>query len=285
MSSTPPPADLPGRARPADSDPAMARYLASVDLRGLDIDESLLQASPPGDRLGLVIGVSFWAFVLGAVIWLPTTLFYQRHPMAEGICLGLWLMLALLTVLLLRSVTAFVAGLPWAQGLDLLKKSGGTGRGFGLSPKAQRQTLAGAIVALGALLVLVLPRDVQWQGQGYSGGWFLATLGAIATGILVGRFIIAHAASRPIAPERPPIVLPTWWRWVTLGWIVLGGIGVLVAHSMTVAGDTSNEFGLAGAGLFLGISGAIWLARRFDELEAKWQKEARLRHFDADADP
>ncbi len=56
-----------------------------------------------------------------------------------------------------------------------------------------------------------------------------------------------------------------------------------MAHSLTTQGDHSHEFTLAGASLALGVAAAIWLARRFDELESKWEKEAQMRQEPPDS--
>jgi hypothetical protein len=56
---------------------------------------------------------------------------------------------------------------------------------------------------------------------------------------------------------------------------------VLIVHARTPEGDTNLEFALAAGGMTLGVSAAIWLARRFDELEARWTKEAAKRRADA----
>ena len=263
-------------------DPGMDAYLASLNLEELEVDEDLVLEDAKADGLWALAGCAVWLGTLGLIAWLPSTLFYQLNPLAEFAYLALWLFAALLTALLWRGVYALITAWPFGAELQALKRQRLLARlpkGPAVAPV--RLMLLG-IIALGALLVLLLPRDAQWQGQTYSGAWFVAALAATATGILVGRFIIAHATmTRPAHSEpRAPIQWPSWMRWAT-GAALLGAAAlILILHALTVPGDHSNEFALAGASLSLGIGAAIWLARRFDELEAKWQKEAQTRHRD-----
>jgi hypothetical protein len=278
------PIDPPRRPSPnADAtpgaDPGMDAYLASLNLEDLDLDGDLALEDAKADGLWVLVGCAVWLGNLGVIAWLPSTLFYQLNPIAEFAYWALWLFAALLTVLLWRGVYTLITAWPFGAELEALKRQRLLAR---MPPRpliAPVRLMLLSIVALGALLVLLLPRDVQWQGQGYSGAWFVASLAACATGILVGRFIIAHASMARPARERPvaPIQWPSWMRWATGAAILAGGAVILTLHALTVPGDHSNEFGLAGASLSLGIGAAIWLARRFDELEAKWQKEAQMR--------
>lgn len=262
-------------------DPSMDAYLSSLDLGGLDVNDVLWQEDAKSDAVWVLSGCVLWAAVVGVLIWLPGTLFYQLNPLAELVNLGAWLLLAGLTALLWRGVYALVTAWPFGDALAAIKRRQTRMSNAAAWGQPSARILGLCIVALGALLVLLLPRDVQWQGQGYTGAWFLATLAAIATGILVGRFIIAHASiERPARPPAEPIKWPSWTRWATGGSILALGAGVLIAHTVTVPGDTSHEFHLAGISLFVGVAAAIWLARRFDELEQKWQKEAQERHQD-----
>lgn len=263
-------------------DPGMDAYLASLNLEDLEVDEDLVLEDAKADGLWTLTGCAVWLGTLGLIAWLPTTLFYQLNPLAEFAFLALWLFAALMTALLWRGVYSLITAWPFGAEVQALRRQRLLSRLPGRPTVAPARLMLLGIVALGALLVLLLPRDAQWQGQGYSGAWFLATLAAIATGILVGRFIIAHATlTRPAQSEpRAPIAWPSWMRWATGGAILAAGAAILTLHALTVPGDHSNEFTLAGASLSLGIGTAIWLARRFDELEAKWQKEAQMRHRD-----
>jgi hypothetical protein len=260
----------------SEQDPAMAAYLASLDLKDLTLDETLLQAHDTSDTWWLALGGIIWVAIVGGLLWLPSTLFYQLDPLAEFAYMGLWALLILLTAALWRSVWTVSQQIPWATANAWLEDATWP-TGWHLSPKRQRQALLLGIVTFGGLLALVMPRDVQWEGKGYTGGWFMATFCAIGTGILVGRFLIAHAASRPALAPKEPFVWPRWVRWLNLALLLTGGITVLVLHETAVPGDTRNEFPLACAGLGLGIWGAIWLAKRFDEWEAKWKREAQER--------
>lgn len=270
---------------PPARDPAMDAYLASLNLDGIEVDEEMLIADAKSDGVWVLSGVALVLVLVGTALWLPTTLFYQLSPIAELLSLGLWLVVALLTALLARGVYTLVVAWPFGEELAALKRHQRhlsrilpSASPFSVKKPNTAGLLGVGILAMGALLVLLLPRDVQWQGQGYTGGWFAASLAAIATGILVGRFIIAHATlERPERAPRPPIVWPSWMRWATGAAIIMGGCVILLWHSLGVQGDHSQEFTQAACSLSLGVAFAIWLARRFDELESKWQKEAQKR--------
>lgn len=276
----PPPSPLPVGAPDAKQDPAMDAYLASLNLSHIDVDAEMLMADAKADGLWVITGCAAWLGILVFDLWLPTTLFYQLNPLAEAAYFAGWLFLALLGALLWRGVWTLIRAWPFGDELRALGRkqrhlrmpSGPTTQG------GTARLLGAGIVALGAVLVLLLPRDVQWQGQGYTGAWFVASLAAIATGILVGRFIIAHASiERPDRGPLPPIEWPSWMPWATGCAIVAAGGVILIIHSLTTQGDSSQEFTLAGASLALGICAAIWLAKRFDALETKWQNEAQMR--------
>lgn len=132
------------------------------------------------------------------------------------------------------------------------------------------------VFVLGTLLVFVLPREAQWSGGTYSVLWFVTVAVATGTGILVGRFIMAAGeTARPANAEPlPPIVFPPWMRWFNLGLLCVGGLVATFGPGLWRVSGPSGDFGFAIVGLITGISGAIWIARRFDEWEADFRQQA-----------
>lgn len=278
------------------SDPALNQYIASLHLTDLDLSEVEL---PPAAAPSLAaFGACTAAGVAGlvALLWLPSTALYQLHAAGEVL---FWLAAAGV------AAAGWVGARHWPAGrqfLTALAASDGAQDKRTLPPPprwlrrlfanrhlqtrllAWRRPLLGTgIVALAACVAFVLPREPEWAGNTYSTAWFVAVVAAMSCGILVGRFILAQAAASPLARELEPFSPPTWLRWVSLGLLVAGAtVTNFGAQWFNLAGYGS-EFPLAGLGLVTGIGGAIWLARRFDELEAKWRDEAQAQAQRPDA--
>ena len=262
-------------------DPVMDAYLASLNLSDVEIDDHALEAPEAVWNAGTALLGVVLAAALGVALVLPSTLFYQLNVYAgwvEGAAWGLVLVTALsLGPTLYHAAVALTRDDTPER---LAQAARDRAAHLGQHPALQPRVLLGVgIVGLGVVLLVLLPHEVQWQGATYSGSWFLATGVATVTGILVGRFIIAHAqASRPVRTQvHAPIVLPPWFRWVTGALWAGAAITILIVHATTPDGDHSREFALSGTSLALGVIGAIWIARRFDELEVKWRKEAENR--------
>ena len=138
-----------------------------------------------------------------------------------------------------------------------------------------------------ATTVIVLVRNgtlQQWFGEG---ALFAAAASAIGIGILLGRWLMlqgeAARAARANEDDTPiQINLPPWFKWVTLGGIILVGGIVLVMSSVDFGGGGA---GLGGIGFACGIAAAIWIARRFDEVEANAKSARRTNARAALGDP
>lgn len=142
----------------------------------------------------------------------------------------------------------------------------------------RRGLLLGAIVLLIGLLAFALPHEAQWSNGTYSVLWFLTVGIAAGTGILVGRFIMAAGESAPaITGPLPPLTLPPWMRWVNLALLTIGALTATFGPGITNATGPSDDFAFAVIGLITGVSGAIWLARRFDEWEAGFKQQAQAK--------
>lgn len=107
-------------------------------------------------------------------------------------------------------------------------------------------------------------------------GWFFAAVGAVVVGIAFGRFVTMQAqVVDPLAEERKPVELPPWFKWVTLAFMVAGGLGIAFSGQFFPANEELS-LGLSAGGFILGIIAAIWLARRFEEAEERIREQARL---------
>ncbi|HET6343280.1 MAG TPA: hypothetical protein VFH51_00050, partial [Myxococcota bacterium] len=75
--------------------------------------------------------------------------------------------------------------------------------------------------------------------------------------------------------DLKPLVLPPWFKWANLALLVAGGLFATFGHGLLGGADGQTAgFSLAGVGFAVGILGAIWIARRFDELEVKLRTRA-----------
>ena len=141
-----------------------------------------------------------------------------------------------------------------------------------------RAILGALVVTFAALLAFVLPHEAQWQGNTYSELWFLTVFVAVVTGVLVGRFIMAAGAQKRATVARPAAMpLPAWVRWATLALLAAGAILATVGPSLTSQSGVADDFSFASIGLVVGIGGAIWIARRFDEWEASLRSQAEAK--------
>jgi hypothetical protein len=236
--------------------------LAGVDLSQLDLDHLELDESPSA--------AGRWAAVLalvaiGAVVlWLPTTEWFRALGGRDN---GLFFLLTGAGI-----VDGIVLGrLLWRWGLAARQSaaSGPARTEPEAPPSPWRRWLTLLAVLGGGAAVLWVPASSYYQsGDRYQSTWFLAAGGAVIVGILLGRWLLMQAAAArddDAAPAR--LVLPPWFKWVTLA--VLLGTGVVVLAGKLLGSNEPGafEFSLGAAGFVAGVGGAIWVARRFDEWE------------------
>jgi hypothetical protein len=145
-----------------------------------------------------------------------------------------------------------------------------------IAPAVLRWILLLGGLGLGGIMLFAMPREAEWQGHGYSNRWFVGVGVAITAGILLGRWLIMQADRKaPRREPRAPIVLPPWVKWFTLSVLVAAGLFASFGNHVLSGDPDSNSFTLGGVGFLVGILGAIWLARRFDELEAQIRAQKR----------
>lgn len=129
----------------------------------------------------------------------------------------------------------------------------------------------------GAITVIVLVRNgtlQQWFGEG---ALFAAAASAIGIGIVLGRWLMlqgeAARAARADEDDEPiQITLPPWFKWVTLAGIVGVAALVLVFSNVDMGQGGAT---LSGVGFAVGIAAAIWIARRFDDIEKNAMERRR----------
>ncbi len=245
--------------------------LSGLDLEGVDLDEVDLELTEPG--------VSGWRYVefflmvaVGAVVlWFPNSEYYLRfgpdHPIffalcaagiIDGLLLGRWLIR-----------WANEAQARWAreaERLGQLKKEPP-------KPPSALQRWSTLIIGIGGAVAVTVgvPASSYYGGGDSQLTWFLGAGGALAVGATLGRWLLLQA-NRPVKEQAPvkPIVLPPWFKWVTLSILACMGLFALVGMQLIgPGGGQTVEFAAGGVAFIVGIFGAIWVARRFDELEKK----------------
>ncbi len=255
-----------------DHDVAMQEYLRSLDLQRLNLDHIELDDIPEDTGNGW----PRWLIAIGLLVllfWVPTTNYYQLYGQ------GFWL---------IGLAVAAVAAVGFGGAQQLINLAATlTGqptsaiRRFSLPrwrvpPAVLRWVMLFGGVGLGSIMLFAMPREAEWQGHGYSGRWFVGVGVAITAGILLGRWLIMQADHKGRANKpRVPIVLPPWVKWLTLSVLVAAGLFAAFGHHVLSGDPDSNSFALGGVGFLVGILGAIWLARRFDEVEAQIRAQKR----------
>lgn len=145
------------------------------------------------------------------------------------------------------------------------------------SPETKRWlTLLGGLGGVGALAYGLATGAFAGEGAGQRGSWFAAASGAIVSGLLLSRWLMAQAeAAREAsdADDEPPFVFPPWAKWVTLGILVVaGGTTAVVGYAQSDASSGDGSFLLGAVGFVIGVGAAIWLVRRFDEMERRSER-------------
>ena len=256
--------------RNADNDDLVGIDLSSLDLDGIDIDD---RPSEAWRWLGLLLLLGLG----GLVLWLPNTEWFRLMGHDSGPFFVLTAAGIVIGILLGRWL--------WLWGLAAAERYAARAQARvdepAKPPSALRRWFIFALILGGAAAILYVPASAYYQqGDSYQTTWFLAAGGAVVVGIVLGRWLLMQAAAaRARQKERPPLVLPPWFKWVTLA--VLGVVFLVVLiGKLTSGGETPGAFGfsLGATGFIVGLGGAIWLARRFDEFEKRHEQRVQSRN-------
>lgn len=245
--------------------------LRGFDLSKLDLDEIAidddLAPSPVGRWLFgvLLLGMSV-AFVV-----LPRTSFYAANQVS-------WFSFVFS---LGGIITGLLAGrFLWGLLDDMRERLRARGVLTGAQPaptgppSAARRWLT-LVAGIGGATAIVY---FSTSGQvGASGDlWFVSAVGAVLVGILFGRWLTAQAEVSRKRPVQRVVKAPPWLKWVTLTLLV--AIGLFVALGADLFGAALGpeaSAAVGGIGFMLGIAAAIWIARRFDEEDARLRAKKR----------
>lgn len=257
-------------AEPSEKD-EMQEYLSGLNLQNLDLDDIDLDEPGPSRTWRWLRGVSLVA-VGGTLVWLPTTNFYQLNANSSWLFAGL----CIAALALGGSAARFLW--TWMQEVALRNARSALDRAalpsFRIPPAVLRWATLVSALTLGGVMLFAMPRDADWAGNGYSSMWFIGVGMALLAGILIGRWIIMQASATPVSAEPVrPWVLPPWFKWANLALLVAGGLFAAFGHHL-MADPEAATFSMGGVGFGVGVLGAIWIARRFDEVEA----DIRSRH-------
>lgn len=255
--------------------------LMGVDLSQLDLDDIELD---PKDGSGLFASSgarAVWRWVGGVVVlglgglvlWLPSTEIYQYSAHSSWLFAIVCIVATVVGVLFGRWLWL------WAEDAAQRWIATRPRRDPDAPPKPPStlrrvMTLLVALAGAGVILFAITPADLSGGQSGYSSIWFLAAVGAIVIGFLLGRWLLMQEYNPFKGAAKPvQIRLPPWLKWVTLTIILGGGVLVFVGMEVFATEDRESlEFSLGGAAFVIGIVAAVWVARRFDETERKIRK-------------
>ena len=252
-----------------EEEPQALENLEELDLSFLNLDELELDPSPPPSirRWGiLLIGIG----VLGFLIWFPTSDLYRASAHDN-------------TYFFALSGASILMGLlggRWLWGwMEEI-----AARVEAAPPRPPREdrvvtaterwaTLGGAIAGL-ITAGLASADHLGIPGQNTSPRWWLIALGALMSAGLGGRWIFIQA-HRPHAEvqDHIPIELPKWFKWVTFSLLILAGLfAMLGSRFFGQIGSVFNTSVFGSVGLITGTLGAIWISKRFDEMEQRFKE-------------
>lgn len=247
--------------------------LDGIDLAYLDFDTAIAESTNAPKASPWKLGGAFAAIALIAAIniWLPNTDFYRAHGENSWV---FWLV----------SSSSILAGFAlgrflwrWAEEAAeraARERAEHPERAKTAEPPSKWMRFATLAAAVGGGATLLYNSNQEGMTSGL--GYFGAAIGAIVTGILAGRWLLmqAEAAPKRRAEEITPFVLPAWFKWVTLGVLFLCGLFAGFGDQLLPGSDSESlRFAMGGIAFIVGIGGAIWLARRFEELEEKFRNE------------
>jgi hypothetical protein len=241
-----------------------------IDLGQIDLEldaptsRSPRKKTPANRRFTLLFLFSGIALIM----WVPTTHMYKASNYSTALFFGICVFGLGLTFAGGRFIWAWMeeAAERWA-----LEAKPSTPRPPRVVKPIERWLTLLAAIALGATTLLAFPESASYS----DGSWMLKALGGACTAMLGGRWLFVQAGRQSAGPRRSLPNLPPWFKWLNLAILVSGALIVLLSDMLF--NSQQAEGYLSALGLVLGIGGAIWLARRFDELETRFKNEASRR--------
>lgn len=236
--------------------------LGQIDL---DLDQPPKRQAKPS-RIPRWLTLSFMLAGLTLVVWLPTTHFYKSSTYSNALFFTVCVLGLSITFIGGRFLWAWMeeAAENWSENPSRLRD-----RPPRVIPAWERWLTLAAAVAMGTLTAFALPDALSYR----DGSWLLKATGGALTAVIGGRWLFIQAGRAVPKAGRKRFKLPTWFKWFNLGLLVIGAVLVLTGD--LIFGSNQAQGYLSALGLALGIGGAIWLARRFDEMEEKFKAQGR----------
>ena len=248
--------------------PTLEDYKA-LDLENLELDHLNLEAESSFSigRWLILIGL---IGLVGFVVWFPNSDAYRMSPHGQTYFFALSSLAIIVGIVGGRWLWAWLE--ESAERYAMQASAHPVKPPRVISPLERWLTLVGATIGL--ITVAILSNDYSGiPGQGPSEHWWSISLGSILSACLGGRWLIIHS-NRPQqkASDSPPAELPKWFKWVTFTILALAGLFAVFGSSLMGNGPSIFDSSTFGAvGLLVGTFGAIWLAKRFDELETHFK--------------
>lgn len=247
----------------------------AIDFKGIDladIDLEMDDRAPRTKREKSSINRPLRAFLLllgiALVMWLPSTHFYKTSNYSTALFFG---------VCVFGLVITFAGGrFMWAWMEEAAERWAAEASPSSPKPPRVIQPLERwltllAALGLGAITLFAFPESTSYS----DGSWMFKALGGATAAALGGRWLFIQAGRQTTKPSRGLPRLPSWFKWVNLTLLVIGAAVVLLSDLFF--NSRQAEGYLSALGFILGIGGAIWLARRFDELETRFKNDGAQR--------
>lgn len=252
--------------------------LRGVDLSKLDLDHIELDIDRPPSPIWRWLALAGLIGMGAGVLWFPSSSYYQMLGANN------WIFFVICGVAVLVGVFGGRWLLRWAEdsarAYALRRELEGDRPKLPPKPPSALRRWATLLVVIGGIVGILVGLPASGRLEGDSGLgviWFTAAIGAVVVGIILGRWLLMQGdVAEKI--ERIPIRLPPWFKWVTLAFMIAAGLAALLVPSLYSGSEMETvRFSLGGLGFFVGIVGAIWLARRFEESEKRIRNEAERR--------
>lgn len=239
--------------------------LAEIDL---ELDERPKHIKKEKSKASRTLTLLFLIIGIALVMWLPNTHFYKTSNYSTALFFGVCIFGLILTFAGGRFVWAWMeeAAERWAE-----QASPSSPRPPRIIKPFERWLTLFAAITLGAITLFAFPDSNSYS----NGSWMFKALGGATAAALGGRWLFIQAGRQTKGPSRGLPKFPPWFKWVNLTLLIVGA-GVVLLSDLFFNSQQAEGY-LSALGFVLGIGGAIWLARRFDELENRFKNEGAQR--------